>query len=131
MMQTTSNVSPYILPGLKYPAAIARPHDETIKKVLDHYKVSMNDLKSKSRKRDVAMPRQLAMCALYILHRWTFKKVGNFLNRDHTTVIYAVQMTKNLIQTNPGFAKQVHDMFPSLIKTMEHKQDYAAKRRRY
>lgn len=121
-------VSPYILPGLKFPAPIARPHEETIDKVLDFYKVTMPKLKSPSRKREIVLPRHVAMCALYVLHRWSFKRVGDLFNRDHTTVIHAVQAVKDLTDHNDVMRKTVSDMFPSLIPIMETKKDYSPRR---
>ncbi len=124
-------MSAYAIPGLKYKSPLTRNYQESIDKVVEMYNVPIEILKSPTRKRDVVLPRHVAMCALYVLHRWSFKKVGNYFNRDHTTVIHAVQMIKDLSQTDEIIRNDVDHMFPSLISILDGKKDYSPRRWKY
>jgi chromosomal replication initiator protein len=61
------------------------------------FRVSVEDLRSRSRKRSVTFPRQLAM---YLTRKYTDKSladIGNMYNRDHSTVLYAIKtITKDM-----------------------------------
>jgi chromosomal replication initiator protein len=61
------------------------------------FRVSIDDLRSRSRKRSVTFPRQLAM---YLTRKYTDKSladIGNMYNRDHSTVLYAIKtITKDM-----------------------------------
>ncbi len=56
------------------------------------YNVSVEDLKSRSRKRSVSFPRQVAM---YLTRKYTdhsLADIGALYNRDHSTVLHAVKV---------------------------------------
>lgn len=75
---------------------------EIAKKITSEYRgVSIEDMESKSRIREYAQARQQAM---YILKKYTklsLKAIGAaFGNRDHSTVIHAVQTTEDLMYSD-------------------------------
>jgi chromosomal replication initiator protein len=63
------------------------------------FRVSVEDLCSRSRKRSVTFPRQVAM---YLTRKYTTKSladIGSMYNRDHSTVLYAIKaITKDMSQ---------------------------------
>ena len=63
----------------------------------DQFRVSIDDLRSRSRKRSVTFPRQMAM---YLTRKYTshsLADIGNMYNRDHSTVLYAIKtITKDM-----------------------------------
>ncbi|ADW16817.1 chromosomal replication initiator protein DnaA [Desulfobulbus propionicus DSM 2032] len=63
------------------------------------FRVSIEDLCSRSRKRSITFPRQLAM---YLTRKYTTKSladIGSLYNRDHSTVLYAIKtITKDMSQ---------------------------------
>jgi chromosomal replication initiation ATPase DnaA len=68
--------------------------------------VSVEDQKSKTRKKEVVNARQLTMyfASLHTLSSLNF--IGLFLgNRDHSTVIHGRETIKNLIDTHTPFRK--------------------------
>ncbi len=67
------------------------------------YNIKLSDLKGKRRHRSVSRPRQIAMyiCRKY-LNNSTFPEIGNRFNKDHSTVINAVQQVEKLIKTDPS-----------------------------
>lgn len=61
------------------------------------FRVSIDDLRSRSRKRSVTFPRQMAM---YLTRKFTTQSladIGSMYNRDHSTVLYAIKtITKDM-----------------------------------
>ena len=85
---------------------------ENIKKlVADHFKLPIEKLQGKTRKRSVVIARQLSM---YLAKNYTtnsLKSIGqNFGNRDHSTVIYSVQAVKDMMDTDLLFKDTVAEL---------------------
>ena len=85
---------------------------ENIKKlVAEHFKLPIEKLQGKTRKRSIVIARQLSM---YLAKNYTtssLKNIGqNFGNRDHSTVIYSVQAVKDLMDTDLLFKDTVSEL---------------------
>jgi len=68
--------------------------------VQDYYRLSTEDMLGDDRSRVVSHPRQLAM---YIAWRHTarpYTAIGRAFNRDHSTVVYAVQCVRHRLATD-------------------------------
>ena len=66
--------------------------------VAGYFNVTVADLKSKGRKREVVHPRQVAMYLAKEKTDLSLKSIGyHFGGRDHTTVIHAVQTVSDLV----------------------------------
>ncbi|MCI5189411.1 MAG: chromosomal replication initiator protein DnaA [Candidatus Electrothrix sp. AS4_5] len=69
--------------------------------ISSQYKISVEELISRSRKRAVSFPRQIAM---YLTRKYTeesLANIGNLYNRDHSTVLYAVKVIhRDIVQKN-------------------------------
>lgn len=59
------------------------------KRVADFYRVSLAELLSKSRKRGLVGPRQVAMALSKELTNFSLPAIGDAFSRDHTTVMHA------------------------------------------
>lgn len=71
------------------------------KMVAEYYKIRVSDLHSKSRARQVARPRQLAMALAKELTNHSLPEIGDaFGGRDHTTVIHACRKITELAQSD-------------------------------
>ncbi len=67
------------------------------KTVAEYYKIRVGDLHSKSRSRQVARPRQIAMALAKELTEHSLPEIGDaFGGRDHTTVLHACRKVKEL-----------------------------------
>lgn len=66
---------------------------ETIQKIVaDHFKLKVQDLKSKKRHRALSVPRQIAMYLSRIRTQSSYPDIGGiFGGKDHTTVMHAVK----------------------------------------
>ncbi len=78
--------------------------DFIIDLVCKHFKVSRAELSSRARTRRIAFPRQVAM---YLCRRFTddsLEAIGKLFNRDHATVVYALNKVHQKIN-RPGPVK--------------------------
>lgn len=84
--------------------------------VCDYYNLELKDIQTKSRKREVAQARQVAM---YLARKYTKKSlavIGSEIgNRDHATVLHACKTVENLIETDKTI-RQSLDMIESKLK---------------
>ncbi len=71
------------------------------KTVAEYYNIKMSDLKSKSRTRSVARPRQMAMALAKELTNHSLPEIGReFGGRDHTTVMHACKTILELRESD-------------------------------
>ncbi|WP_373777810.1 chromosomal replication initiator protein DnaA [Glaesserella sp.] len=71
------------------------------KTVAEYYNIKMSDLKSKSRTRSVARPRQMAMALAKELTNHSLPEIGReFGGRDHTTVMHACKTINEFRDTD-------------------------------
>jgi chromosomal replication initiator protein len=65
--------------------------------VSSQFKVSVTELQSKSRKKAITIPRQIAM---YLARKHTEESlvdIGRTFNRDHSTVLHSIKVVSNMI----------------------------------
>jgi chromosomal replication initiator protein len=77
------------------------------KLVCRHYKLTMEELVSRSRKRSIVQPRQIAM---YLSRRHTeesFQSIGRSFNRYHATTLHAIGAVERLVREKGAVQKQV------------------------
>jgi chromosomal replication initiator protein len=64
---------------------------QLVEQVASYYSVSVSDLKSDSRIKEVTVPRQLLMYVAKKYFHWTFEKIWDYFGgKNHASVIYAV-----------------------------------------
>jgi len=75
--------------------------------VSTQFRVSVDDLKSRSRKRSIAFPRQVAM---YMTRKHTNKSladIGGLYNRDHSTVLHAIRTITRDMSRDASVGEQI------------------------
>jgi len=75
--------------------------------VCDHFSLRPDDLHSKRRSKNVAMPRQLAMYLCRRLLGASFPQLGQAFHRDHSTVIHAVTTTERRLKDDAALRATV------------------------
>jgi chromosomal replication initiator protein len=82
--------------------------DEIIAHVAHYFGLQVSQVKGRSRKRDVARPRQVAM---YLIREETdasLPQIGNLLDgRDHSTVLYGCDRVAELLEEDLDFRREV------------------------
>ena len=85
--------------------------DTVMDVVADHFKVTVADLKSKSRKKEIVYPRQVA---IYLAKEYTdlpLKSIGvHFGGRDHSTIIHSVQTITELVETDRSVEETIYKL---------------------
>jgi len=85
------------------------------KAVAAHYKLTMEELKSKNNSRQIAVPRQVAMYLCKRLTKHSFPEVGReFGGKHHTTVMHSVEKIDSLIKEDRNFHRVVSDLIDNL-----------------
>ncbi|MDF1696905.1 MAG: chromosomal replication initiator protein DnaA [Saprospiraceae bacterium] len=79
--------------------------------VAEYFKVPVEKLHGKTRKRDIVIARQLSMYLAKNFTTSTLKDIGkNFGGRDHTTVLYSVKAVQDLMDTDLVFKDKVVEL---------------------
>lgn len=81
------------------------------KTVAEYFKVEVESLKDKIRKKEIVIARQVAMYFSKEYTNHSLKAIGyHFGGRDHSTVIHAVQSVNDMIDTNANFKSSVEEL---------------------
>lgn len=79
--------------------------------VCDYFGIRKEQLLSKARKREIALPRQLSMYFSKEYTSATYAKIGNETGgRDHTTVMHACKTVKNHLEVDKEIKKYVKEL---------------------
>jgi chromosomal replication initiator protein len=76
---------------------------DIIRFVAHHYGVRVADLKGRSNRRSIALPRQVAMFLIRDILNLSYPEIGKVFAKHHSTVIYAVDTVQKMRQSNPDF----------------------------
>lgn len=85
-----------------------------IKASCAYYDKPIEELQTKSRKRELVVPRQVIMYFLSEYTDMTYLAIGKIFNRDHTTAMYSKDNVKDLMTTDDDFKGEI-DELKSLI----------------
>lgn len=87
------------------------------KAVATNYKLTVEQLVSKSNSRPIAFPRQIAMYLCKRLTKNSFPEIGRaFGGKHHTTVMHSCEKIKSLSATDSSFQRLLLDLSESLQK---------------
>lgn len=85
------------------------------KTVADYFKIDAEAMKSKVKKREIVVPRQVAMYFCKRFTQLTLQLIGeNFGGRDHSTVIHALESVEDLMKVDQNFKNQVDELYKKL-----------------
>ena len=83
--------------------------------VAAHYKMTVEELKSKNNSRSIAVPRQVAMYLCKRLTRYSFPEIGReFGGKHHTTVMHSVEKIGALDKDDRNFHKEIKELIDNL-----------------
>jgi len=83
--------------------------------VATHYKMTVEELKSKNNSRSIAVPRQVAMYLCKRLTRYSFPEIGReFGGKHHTTVMHSVEKIGALDKDDRNFHKEIKELIDNL-----------------
>ena len=89
--------------------------DRIARTVAAHYKLSMEELKSKNNSRQIAVPRQVAMYLCKRLTKHSFPEVGReYGGKHHTTVMHSVDKIDALVKDDKNFHRVISELIDTL-----------------
>ncbi len=95
------------------PAGLTMEH--IARTVASHYKMTIEDIKSKSNSRAIAVPRQVAMYLCKRLTRHSFPEIGReFGGKHHTTVMHSVDKIDTLDKSDRNFHREIEGLIDNL-----------------
>ena len=105
------------------------PTLELIAEILEDYTgITVDQIKSKSRVREVTQIRQLLCYLAGELTNDSLKQIGRFINRDHSTVIHSKRTTLDLLETDRKVRNKFYPILAyfniNLKPFKTHKYDY-------
>ncbi len=81
------------------------------KSVSEYFGIHTDELKAKTRKKEIVIARQVAMYFSKEFTNHSLKSIGyHFGGRDHSTVIHAVQTVNDMIETDASFRNSVNEL---------------------
>ena len=79
--------------------------------VCDHFKIPVESVLSKSRKKEVVQARHIAMYFAKMLTNDSLSSIGDVIGkRDHATVLHACKTVKDQIDTDKSYKKCVEEI---------------------
>ncbi|MDF1596674.1 MAG: chromosomal replication initiator protein DnaA [Acidimicrobiia bacterium] len=101
------------------PSSTPRPltADQIMDRAAAAFGFSAVDLRAKSRRQPLVLSRQVAMYLCRELTDLSLPQIGNLFNRDHSTVLHAVDKVKGLLQTDHAVFERVTALSQELRTT--------------
>ncbi|MGB5771534.1 MAG: helix-turn-helix domain-containing protein, partial [Crocosphaera sp.] len=108
MSMNVENIAPILNPPMEQ---ITASPDTIIKIVAENFKVSVEDLKGSSRRREISLARQIGM---YLVRQHTdlsLPRIGEeFGGKDHTTVLYSCDKISKLQKKDWDLSQQLSEL---------------------
>jgi chromosomal replication initiator protein len=91
--------------------------EDVMKAISDRYSIKMSDLRSPKKNKNLAYARQIVMYLARKMTTASFPDIGEKLGgRDHSTVIYADNKIKKLIETDQELKKTLQEIEDGLLQ---------------
>jgi chromosomal replication initiator protein len=101
---------------LYHPEEITPEH--VIDTVAGYYRVTVDSLRSASRSRTIAFPRQMAMYLVRTETELSYPQIGDRLgNRDHTTILYGYEKISGLRETDANIRRDILQIKAALYES--------------
>jgi len=105
---TISTVKEILTTMMIDPSRRALNHKRLIEVVADYYDIGVADIVGACRKRNLVIPRQIAMYLMRQELDHSYPTIGNNLGgRDHTTVMYAVSKIEDMLEGEERMKEEI------------------------
>lgn len=90
----------FMMPGAR-PEHISNKIDRVIQCVCVYFRITYQELTTRTRKREIVWPRQILSYLLRTDCQLTYKHTGEILGGyDHTSIMHAIGSVKNMMETD-------------------------------
>ena len=98
------------------PSDLQLTMNDIVQKTAEHFSVRPDDVKGKSRRQELVVPRQIAMFLIRELTPHSFPEIGSYFSgRDHSTVMYAVNKVQAQVDKGDPIAREVRTLKETLV----------------
>ena len=98
------------------PSELNLTMDEILKATAFAFEVEADDLRSKGRRHELVVPRQVAMYLMREFTSHSYPEIGQFFSgRDHSTVVYAVQKITEQLAKDRDLEEQIQTVKGALL----------------
>ena len=84
--------------------------EKVIQVVANYYNLTDSQIKSKSRISQIALARQIAMYLCRSICGTSYAQIGKLFNRDHSTVMTAVEKVGNMLKTDQQLSTAIQEI---------------------
>ncbi|MBQ2755089.1 MAG: chromosomal replication initiator protein DnaA [Oscillospiraceae bacterium] len=89
--------------------------EKIILEVSRNFNVSQDDIRSQKRVATVSVARQTAMYVIREITQMSMSSIGEeFSNRDHSTVVYAIQEVERKMEIDPSYRELIKDIIRNI-----------------
>ncbi|GIW29523.1 MAG: chromosomal replication initiator protein DnaA [Meiothermus sp.] len=82
--------------------------EEILKAVAEHYNLKLEEIRGAGRRKEVVIPRQIAMYLIREMTHASLPEIGQFFDgRDHTTVLYAIQKIQESLDIDSSLQQAI------------------------
>ena len=79
--------------------------------VSDYYNVTLSEMVGPTRKREITIPRQVAIYLTREMTGMSLPQIGTvFGGRDHTTILHSCKVMENTVRDDPGMRNLVNSI---------------------
>jgi chromosomal replication initiator protein len=119
---TVENIAPVLNSPVE---RVASSPEIILNTIVETFKISLEDLKSNSRRREISLARQIGM---YLMRHHTdlsLPRIGEeFGGKDHTTVMYSCEKIGQLQQTDPEMNQTLSQLSNLLNLASKNQRDF-------
>ncbi|MEK9180487.1 MAG: chromosomal replication initiator protein DnaA [Patescibacteria group bacterium] len=90
---------------------------QILKSVAEFFNITLDDLISHNRRKEVVLPRQIAMYLLRDMLELSYPYIGEKMGRDHTTAIHSYEKINQEVNRNPGLNNKILLIREAIYKT--------------
>jgi chromosomal replication initiator protein len=90
---------------------------QIIKAVSEYFNISIEDLISHSRKKEIVEPRQIIMYLLRDISEFSYPYIGNKMGKDHTTVIHSCEKIEAELNKNESLNQKILTIKELILKS--------------
>ncbi len=81
-----------------------------ISMVSQHTGISEEEIKGKKRTKEIAMARHICIYMLRTQTELSFPSIGKIFGRDHSTIMYSIDLIQNRIEDDSAFAREMNEL---------------------
>lgn len=98
------------------PSELNLTMDEILRETASAFEVEVSDLRSKGRRHELVVPRQVAMYLMREFTSHSYPEIGQFFSgRDHSTVVYAVQRVTEQVAKDRELEERIQAIKGALL----------------